>query len=76
MVQASDQDPPGCLPLEVSGGCPTGRRPRGRPRTRWRDYISHLASERLGILQEALENVAGLRDVWTTLLSLLRPRPT
>ncbi|KAI3368037.1 hypothetical protein L3Q82_026860 [Scortum barcoo] len=20
--------------------CPTGRRPRGRPRTRWRDYVS------------------------------------
>ncbi|TWW59881.1 hypothetical protein D4764_06G0014110 [Takifugu flavidus] len=28
--------------------CPTGRRPHGRPRTRWRDYISRLAWERLG----------------------------
>ncbi len=35
--------------------------------TRWRDYISHLAWERLGILQEELENV-GERDIWTTLL--------
>ncbi|KAI3364033.1 hypothetical protein L3Q82_010863 [Scortum barcoo] len=25
---------------------PTGRRPRGRPRTRWRDYVSQLAWER------------------------------
>ena len=24
-------------------GTPTGKRPRGRPRTRWRDYISSLA---------------------------------
>ncbi len=28
---------------------PTGRRPRGRPRTRWRDYVSQLAWERLGV---------------------------
>ncbi|KAI3372524.1 hypothetical protein L3Q82_023001, partial [Scortum barcoo] len=38
----------GCL-LDASLGrcsrhaCPTGRRPRGRPRTRWRDYVSRLA---------------------------------
>ncbi|KAK3550660.1 hypothetical protein QTP70_002363 [Hemibagrus guttatus] len=29
-------------------GCPTGKRPRGRPRTRWRDYVSRLAWEHLG----------------------------
>ncbi|KAI3371765.1 hypothetical protein L3Q82_024317 [Scortum barcoo] len=28
--------PPGRLPREVFQACPTGRRPRGRPRTRWR----------------------------------------
>ncbi|KAL7870356.1 hypothetical protein SRHO_G00078530 [Serrasalmus rhombeus] len=28
---------------------PTGTRPRGRPRTRWRDYITKLAWKRLGI---------------------------
>ncbi|KAI3370637.1 hypothetical protein L3Q82_007205 [Scortum barcoo] len=32
--------PPGRLPREVFQACPTGRRPRGRPRTRWRDYVS------------------------------------
>ncbi|TWW81619.1 hypothetical protein D4764_01G0014340 [Takifugu flavidus] len=31
--------PSGRLPLEVFRTCPTGR----LPRTRWRDYISHLA---------------------------------
>ena len=50
--------PPGRLPLEVFQARPTGRRPRGRPRTRWRDYISLLAWERLGIPQEELESVA------------------
>ena len=39
---------PGCLPGEVFRARPTGRRPRGRPRTRWRDYVSRLAWERLG----------------------------
>ncbi|KAK3524499.1 hypothetical protein QTP70_029268 [Hemibagrus guttatus] len=34
--------PPGCLPGEVFRACPTGKRPRGRPRTRWRDYVSRL----------------------------------
>ncbi|KAI3359832.1 hypothetical protein L3Q82_013828, partial [Scortum barcoo] len=34
------QMPPGRLPREVFQACPTGRRPRGRPRTRWRDYVS------------------------------------
>ena len=41
--------PPRCLPREVFLSSPTERRPRGRPRTRWRDYISSLAWERLVI---------------------------
>ncbi|KAK3514344.1 hypothetical protein QTP70_015871, partial [Hemibagrus guttatus] len=40
--------PPGCLPGEVFRACPTGKRPRGRPRTHWRDYVFRLAWERLG----------------------------
>ncbi|TWW63622.1 hypothetical protein D4764_03G0006300 [Takifugu flavidus] len=40
--------PPGRLPGEVFRACPSGRRPPGRPRTRWRDYVSRLAWERLG----------------------------
>lgn len=67
--------PPGRLPLEVFRARPTGRRPRGRPRARWRDYISLLAWERLGIPQEELECVAGERDAWNTRLCLLPPRP-
>jgi len=44
-------------------------------RTLWRDYISRLACERLGIPQNELENVAGEREVWVNLLGLLPPRP-
>jgi len=40
---------------------PSGRRPRGRPRTRWRDYISQLVWKRLQIPQNELESVAGVR---------------
>lgn len=35
---------------EVFQAYQTGTRPWGRPRTRWRDYIFHLAPESLGIL--------------------------
>ncbi|TWW71157.1 hypothetical protein D4764_17G0006400 [Takifugu flavidus] len=32
--------PPGRLPGEVFRACSSSRRPPGRPRTRWRDYVS------------------------------------
>jgi len=56
------KESPGCLPLEVFEARPTAGRPRGRPRTRWRDYISQLA----GIPQKELESVAGEREVWVS----------
>ena len=67
--------PPGRLPREVFRACPTGRRPRGRPRTRWGDYVTRLAWERLGVPPEELEEVSGEREVWGSLLRLLPPRP-
>ncbi|TWW62708.1 hypothetical protein D4764_04G0013550 [Takifugu flavidus] len=67
--------PSGCLPLEVFRTCPTGRRPRGRPRSRWRDYISRLAWEWLGVPPEELMEVAGERAVWASLLKLLPRDP-
>uniref|UniRef100_A0A8D3C086 Reverse transcriptase domain-containing protein n=1 Tax=Scophthalmus maximus TaxID=52904 RepID=A0A8D3C086_SCOMX len=67
--------PPGRLPWEVFQARPAGKRPRGRPRTRWRDYISTLAWERLWIPQSDLVNVAWEREVWGPLLKLLPPRP-
>ncbi|TWW75398.1 hypothetical protein D4764_13G0000600 [Takifugu flavidus] len=61
--------------VEVFQTCPTGKRPRGRPRTKWRDYISRLAWERLGVPPEELMEVAGERAVWVSLLKLLSPPP-
>ncbi|KAK3566125.1 hypothetical protein QTP86_026019 [Hemibagrus guttatus] len=49
--------PPGYLLGEVFRACPTGKKLRGRPRTRWRDYVSWLTWERLGIPPEELEEV-------------------
>ncbi|KAK3527330.1 hypothetical protein QTP86_020254 [Hemibagrus guttatus] len=54
--------PPGRLPGEVFRACPTRKRPWGRPRTRWRDYVSRLTWERLGIPPEELEEVSGERE--------------
>ncbi|KAK3517849.1 hypothetical protein QTP70_020994 [Hemibagrus guttatus] len=69
------QMPPGRLPGEVFQAYPTGKRPWGRPRTRWRDYVSRLAWERLGVPPEELEEVSGEREVWASLLRLLPPQP-
>ena len=63
--------PPGRIPRKMFQGHPAGRRPRGRPRTRRRDYISTLAWECFGIPQSELADVAGKREVWETLLELL-----
>ncbi|KAK3515996.1 hypothetical protein QTP70_000711 [Hemibagrus guttatus] len=54
--------PPGRLPGEVFRACPTRKRPQGRPRTRWRDYVSRLAWERLRVPPEELEEVSGERE--------------
>ena len=55
---------------------PIGRRPRGRPRTRWRDYVEDLSWFRLGIIPaEHLSFVAEDRDAWRLQLELLPPRP-
>ena len=44
---------PGGLPGEVFEVRPTGRRPRGRPRTCWIDCVSKLTWERLGSPQKS-----------------------
>ena len=52
---------------------PLGRALWGRPRARWRDYISKLAWECLRIPQEEVANIARERDVWSSQLDLLPP---
>ena len=61
------------LPQEVLAARPIGRRPRGRPRTRWVDYISMLAWERLGIAQKEVANVALEREDWGSVLENVAP---
>ena len=51
--------PHGRIPREVFQAHPAGR----RPRIRWRNYISTLGWERLGISQSELADVAGKKEV-------------
>jgi len=52
---------------------PTGRGPRGRPRTRWIDYVHSLARSRLGLDPEQLSTLASDRWLWRRLLRPLSP---
>ncbi|TWW60988.1 hypothetical protein D4764_05G0010780 [Takifugu flavidus] len=65
----------GVEPLLLSAERNQIRRPLGRPRTRWRDYVSQLVWEHLGISPDVLEELAREREVWVSLLRLLPPRP-
>jgi len=54
----------------------TGKRPRGRPRTRWSDYISNLAWARRGVERAELSEIAVEPEVFRVLLRLLPLRPS
>ena len=54
---------------------PIGRRPRGRPRTRWRDYVEDLSWSRLGFPAEHISFVAKDRGAWRLQLEQLPPPP-
>ncbi|KAK3546165.1 hypothetical protein QTP70_025142 [Hemibagrus guttatus] len=68
----TERMPPGRLPGEVFRAFPIGKRPRGRPRTRWRDYVSRLAWERLGVPPEELEEVSGEREGTSQTMNTLK----
>lgn len=53
---------PGRLPAEVFRAHPTGRRPRGKPRTHWRDCVSRLAWDHPWVALEELDAVGGKRE--------------
>ena len=52
---------------------PIGKRPKGQPKTRWRNYVEDL--RRLGIPPAELPLVAEDRDAWRSQLKLLAPQP-
>ena len=49
----------------------SGKKPRGRLRTRWRNYVEDLAWSRRGIPSAKLPLVAEDRDAWGSQLELL-----
>ena len=53
-----------------------GRRPVGRPRTRWTDYIEDLGWNRLGLRPNEMMEVMEDREVWRLNLELLPPQPS
>ena len=50
-----------------------GRRPVGRPRTKWTNYIEDLGWNRLGLYPDEMMDVMQYRKVWP-LISSCRPR--
>jgi len=53
---------------------PRVKRPRGRPRTRWRDCISNLACSHFGVEQAELSEIDVDCEVFRVLLGLRPPR--
>ena len=56
---------------QLMNALPNGKRPRGEPKTRWRNYVEDLAWSRLGIAPAKFPLVAGDRDAWRSQLELL-----
>ena len=52
-----------------------GKKPRGRPKTHWRNYVEDLAWSCLEIPPTKLPLVAGDGDAWRSQLELLPPKP-
>ena len=64
------------LPKQALLAKANGRRPVGRPRTRWTDYIRDLGWNRLGFRPSEMMEVSEDREVWRLNLELLPPQPS
>ena len=64
------------LPKQALHAKANGRRPVGRPRTRWTDYIVDLGWNRLGLRPSKMMEVMEDREVWRLNLELLPPQPS
>ena len=53
-----------------------GRRPVGRPRTRWTGYIEDLGWNRLGLYPSEMMDVMEDREVWRLNIELLSLQPS
>ena len=64
------------LPKQALLAKANGRRPVGRPRTRWTDYIEDLGWNRLGFRPSKMMEVMEDREVWRLSLEVLPPQPS
>ena len=64
------------LPKQALHAKANGRRPVGRPRTRWTDYIEDLGWNRLGLRPSEMMEMMEDREVWRLNLELLPPQPS
>ena len=64
------------LPKQALHAKANGRRPVGRPRTRWTDYIEDLGWNRLGLRPSEMMEVMEDHEVWRLNLELLPPQPS
>ena len=62
------------LPKQALSAKANGRRPVGRPRTRWTDYMEDLRWNRLGLHLSKMMEVMEDREVWRLNLELLEKR--
>ena len=61
------------LPKQALLAKANGRRPVGRPKTRWTNYIEDLGWNRLGLRPNEMMDVMENREVWRLNLELLPP---
>ena len=64
------------LPKQALLAKANGRRPVGRPRTRWTDYIEDLWWNRLGLRPSEMMEVMEDREAWQLSLDLLPRQPS
>ena len=64
------------LPKQVLLAKANGRRPVGRPTTRWTDYIQDLGWNSLGLYPSEMMEVMEDREVWRLNLQLLPLQPS
>lgn len=65
----------GCLLGEVFWACSTVRRPQGKDRTRWRNYICQPAWEYLSVPPDESKVFFGESEVWVSLLGYCPRNP-
>ena len=64
------------LPKQALLAKASGKRPVGRLRTRWTNYIEDLGWNRLGLYLRKMMEVMEDRKVWRLNLELLLPQPS